>query len=369
MSVETRLDLLRQIEERRNRPVLLYATSLRPNAAGQIASDVIPHFARVLDTLPTNTKELDLIVVSNGGDPTVAWRIVSLIRERCEKLSVLIPYAAYSAATLLALGADEIVMHPNANLGPVDPQITKQSPAGNTQSNFAFEDLKHYLDFVRTEVGITDQEQLQKSFELLCSNIAASDIGFAKRSAQLMLSLGEQLLLLHMEDRNEANTIAESFNRNFYHHGYPIGRTEAKKIRLKISDPDEELEKLIWETWKNLEAELDSNTPFDPMGLLYEANPESGVFCPPVQIDIPVNLPNELKQQAYQQALNQISVSQVETLKKKICFATLESAGYLARFETEYLISGMRTPDMNFSVNCTPVSQKWCTVTHSEVES
>jgi ClpP class serine protease len=62
-------------------------------------------------------------VVSNGGDPIVAWRAITLLRERVEQIGVLVPQAAYSAATLLAMGADEIVMHPNGNLGPVDPQI------------------------------------------------------------------------------------------------------------------------------------------------------------------------------------------------------------------------------------------------------
>lgn len=57
-------------------------------------------------------------------------------------------YTAYSAATLLALGADNMVMHPFANLGPVDPQITstRQSKENNPKlSQFGSEDLVHYL--------------------------------------------------------------------------------------------------------------------------------------------------------------------------------------------------------------------------------
>lgn len=369
MSVVDRIGLLRKIEEKRNRPVLLFATSPRAGASGQIASDVIPHFAMALNTLPESTKELDLIVVSNGGDPTVAWRIVSLIRERCEKFTVLVPYAAYSAATLLALGADEIVIHPYGNLGPVDPQIEKQSPEGNNQGNFAFEDLKHYLEFVREDVGVTDQALLQKSFELLCSNIGASGIGLAKRSAQLMLALGEKLLLFHMADRNEAATIAESLNRNFFHHGYPVGRKEAEQIRLKVADPDKELEDLLWMVWKDLEDELQSDIPFNPLSELFEHNPESGIFQPPAQVDIPSNLPPDVLQQAYQQVLQHISVANAESLQKSVCLATLESKDYVANFKIEFLIHGIRTPDMNLSVNCTPLSQKWVTVNHDEVQS
>ena len=35
----------------------------------------------------------------------------------------LVPYYAFSAGTLIAVGANEIFMHPTASLGPVDPQI------------------------------------------------------------------------------------------------------------------------------------------------------------------------------------------------------------------------------------------------------
>ena len=98
--------------------VIAYVTSSRQGSQAGIAGDIVPELLMQLDALPAGTKELDLLLVSNGGDPTVAWRVVSLIRERVAKLSVLIPQAAFSAATLIALGADEIVMHPHGNLGP-----------------------------------------------------------------------------------------------------------------------------------------------------------------------------------------------------------------------------------------------------------
>ena len=39
------------------------------------------------------------------------------------KVTVFVPHYAMSGGTLLALTADELVMDPNAVLGPVDPQI------------------------------------------------------------------------------------------------------------------------------------------------------------------------------------------------------------------------------------------------------
>lgn len=65
-------------------------------------------------------KKIDIFLCSNGGSGTVPWRMISLLREFAESVCVLIPYRAYSAATLLALGAGEIVMDPFAEMGPME---------------------------------------------------------------------------------------------------------------------------------------------------------------------------------------------------------------------------------------------------------
>jgi ClpP class serine protease len=61
---------------------------------------------------PKDQVKVDLFLHSNGGDGTVPWRLVTLIREYANRLGVLVPFRAFSAATLTALGADTIVMHP-----------------------------------------------------------------------------------------------------------------------------------------------------------------------------------------------------------------------------------------------------------------
>ncbi len=151
MTYAERVELYRQIEEERGRPLITYVTSSRPNAEGVIASDVIPEFCRQILEIPEDERKIDLLIVSRGGDPIVSWRIISLLRERFDEVGVLIPYEAYSAATLLALGANEIVMHPFSNLGPVDPQlqIVKNIEGKQEKLDFAAEDLAHFLDFVR----------------------------------------------------------------------------------------------------------------------------------------------------------------------------------------------------------------------------
>lgn len=63
-----------------------------------------------------------LVLDSLGGYAEPAYQIATLLRNHCGKFVVVVPRIAKSAATLLALGADEILMGRHAELGPLDAQ-------------------------------------------------------------------------------------------------------------------------------------------------------------------------------------------------------------------------------------------------------
>lgn len=330
-----------------------------------MGSDAISEVARHLRVLDARSDAIDILIVSNGGDPTVSWRVVSMIREQYKKMGVLLPFTAYSAATLLALGADEIVMHPFANLGPVDPQLMGQravpgQPNQREAVSFGSEDLRNFLEFVRDDVGITDQEQLQLSFSHLVNAVGALPIGVAKRGAQLALSLGEKLLSLHMKDRTQARAIAESLNKSFYHHGYPVGRAEAKQIGLPITNPKEALEELMWRVWEDFEQEMKCNEPFDAVATLL-ADSQAGPLLagPTTQVAIPANLPPNVLQQAYNSVLQQIQTIQVPPVKVEIFNGAIETDVSRSHFRTEFTINGARRPDMSIGVNMVVTRQGW----------
>lgn len=73
---------------------------------------------------------LDLLVTSPGGSPEATESIVSYLRTRFDDIRVFVPVAAMSAATMLALGCDRIVMGKHSQLGPIDPQFTIFTPDG-----------------------------------------------------------------------------------------------------------------------------------------------------------------------------------------------------------------------------------------------
>lgn len=357
MPYEDRIDLYKRIEEQRERPLVIYVTSLRHNASGKMASDVITEFIRQIRVIPKTEKRISIFLVSNGGDPTVAWRIISLLREQFVDVEVLLPFAAYSAATLLAMGANRVFMHPFANLGPIDPQIV----SGDNQKpgQFGAEDLVHYLSFVKDDVGITDQTELQGAFRLLCKEVGAIPIGTAKRSIQLSIFLGEKLLSLHMPDRNKAQAIVESLNKSFYHHGYPVGRTEAQQMGLPIEIPDENLENLMWQIWQNIEDEMQCNNPLNPLEIIFNNQDIAKKLSPVQQIQIPVNLPQQLMESAYRQILQQISVISIEPISYEIFNATLESKRCKSQFRSKIIINATRMPDMSINPKVFPLSQGW----------
>ena len=145
MGYQERTALFKQIEEKRQRPLISYITSIRPGLLSSMATDAIPYIIEQVNSIPADQDKIDFLIISNGGDPIVSLRIISILRERFKHISVLVPYVAYSAATVLALGADEIIMHPYSNLGPVDPQVTisRRDTTGQQTMEFSAEDIRN----------------------------------------------------------------------------------------------------------------------------------------------------------------------------------------------------------------------------------
>lgn len=337
MALPERIGLYREIERERARPLIVYVTSTRRNAEAQIARDAICELLAQLQALPAGTKKLDLLVGSNGGDATVAWRIVSLIRERVQSFAVLVPQAAFSAATLIALGADEIVMHPHGNLGPTDPQITNRAKG----LQFGSEDLAAFLKFARDEVGLTDQLPLLELFKQFSAEVGFVGIGVAARSSQLTQTMGEKLLRLHMKSESQlqkAKLISEVLSTKFFHHGYPVSRSEAKEIGLPIADSNPKLEGFMWKVWLNIEEELKLREPFSPISVVKNDPACDPLFSPVTSASGPVTVPSA--------KFTQIA-------------AVMESSRTASRVVVNGEILAMRQPDLSLKLSKIDYTDGW----------
>src|SRR5260370_33334490 len=113
--------MLKKLEECEPKPrrVVVYFSRMDRQMT---LDDVLP-FASVLKSVG-QTEDLDLIIHSPGGDGHAAEKFLDLCRKTCTgALRVVVPLFAKSAATLMALGADEILMGETSELGPIDAQV------------------------------------------------------------------------------------------------------------------------------------------------------------------------------------------------------------------------------------------------------
>ena len=122
---------------------------------------------------------------------------------------MFVPHYAMSGGTLISLAADEIVMDPNAVLGPVDPQLG-ESPAAS---------ILTVLDRKKPE-DIDDETFIK-------ADVSKKAIAQVRRTAQDLLS--ERM------SAEQAAALAEKLSTGTWTHDYPITAEEAKALGLPVS--------------------------------------------------------------------------------------------------------------------------------------
>jgi len=268
------LDLIKKLEEERGSKVIVYCTGDRKPFGARIAEDIVrPLYDHLLNLDfddKRGKKKIDLFLYSRGGDVSVPWRVASMIREFCAEFNVVVPYKAQSAATLLSLGADNIIMGRKAELGPIDPTLVKTSLVGGDPSppqaqEIAVEDVNSFLLFVREKANINDQACLAQMVEKLTEEIGSLTLGNVNRQNSHIRLVARKLLTTRNEkiDEEKINSIIETLTEKIYSHGHGIARKEAKDIGLPVIYADK-IEDLIWQLFLKYEEFLKLNDPVHP---------------------------------------------------------------------------------------------------------
>jgi hypothetical protein len=267
---------IRQIEGLRESRVIAYLTSDRQGPFNaRIAMDVIPFISKQLQSIG-KIKNIDLFLYSTGGDTMVPWRLVSMIREYCDKFSVLIPYKAHSSATMIALGADEIVMSNLSELSPIDPSTTNVfnplDPANpQTRIPISVEDVMAYFDLAKNKFGIKGDEELSKIFsKFIESNpqIHPLALGNVNRIHNLIRILAKRLLKSHKAQLKEdlIEKIVDYFTEKLYSHQYIIGRKEAYEDLgiTTIVSANDTISKAMTDLYEEYNKELEFGKIWNP---------------------------------------------------------------------------------------------------------
>lgn len=215
-----------------------------------IMSQDTPLFEDLLRT--TNSKVGYLMLSSPGGDPNAAEKLLIMCRERfTEQFFVIVPNYAKSAATMVALGSDKILMGYMAELGPIDPQLQISPVPGPSLPARSFIDG---LENIRTKVK-KDGDPVQMYLPML-SQIRPEIIAICQNAIEESRSFAEKWLKKYMlkDNPRHAEQVAEwlSTGEKYRSHGKVIDFQEAHDV-LKLTvdklDKDSELWDHVWELY------------------------------------------------------------------------------------------------------------------------
>lgn len=192
------------------------------------------------------SKELSFFIKSDGGSGQASLRMVNVLRQFAQKTTVLVPLECESAATMLALGADRVLMGPLAHLSAVDTSLTHDlSPIDRDNDRVSVsQDELHRV--VRLWQHESDKEA-SNPYGALFKYVHPLVVGAVDRSSALSTKLCVEILSYHMKDKRKAQKISQTLNSAFPSHSYPITLKEAKNIGLNVSPLDEGTNKLLLE--------------------------------------------------------------------------------------------------------------------------
>jgi hypothetical protein len=181
------------------------------------------HANQIYAVTSANSKQKDVLMIlaSSGGSIEPGF----LLSKTCKRLSanrfvVAVPRKAKSAATLIALGADEIHMGVMSELGPIDPQIGG-FPALGVQNS-----LEVFADLACKYPNSADlfSRYLSNSLDLKHLGYFARVPGSAAQYAERLLS-GKEL-----GENQTPFSIGKHFVEHYKDHAFVIDIDEAKSL-------------------------------------------------------------------------------------------------------------------------------------------
>ena len=244
-SYDSRLESMNRLTSHTGRQIVTLFNSTKKGFGTQIAQDILPIFYSLLKATDKQTK-LDLLIYSAGGQIDTPWPFVNLLREYCEQLYVSIPFRAHSAATLIALGANEVHMGPLAQLSPIDPQVQVKAHEGKETISTGVEDIYGYYSLVKDTLEL-DASGKTEALKVLATRIGPEILGKVSRTRKEIRVIATNLLKLHMDDEEKIENIVQKLVEDLPSHQYMINRREAKELGLPIIFMDSDNETLAFD--------------------------------------------------------------------------------------------------------------------------
>lgn len=237
--------LLRELENLRGSKVLVYFsyTPLDDNI-------LLPLYTQLVNI--GKTEKIDLFLHSYGGAVDTPYKVVSLIRQYCNQFGVIVPFVAKSAASMVAIGADEIVMGPVSELGPIDPLV--KHPLYK-ELWIPVQAIRYCLEYIqRTIQENPEPDTAALVLSPIINKLDPWIIGDYEKALKASKQYAQQLLSSYMlkNQPEKIETVTKALLEGYYSHGYPIGSREAKEeLGLNVIEATGELWNLIWELYSS----------------------------------------------------------------------------------------------------------------------
>lgn len=267
-----RKEKIQEINKITGRDLLVYCSDLKKShPSGAITWEDKTCFADIIENLGKN---VDIIIHSPGGSAEATESVVGMLRENFEHIRFIVPNIAKSAATMMILSGNEILMDDRSELGPIDPQIQINGNFVPAQTLIdGFEEAKKIITEAGTDI-LPAYLPLLNKYDLhilqICENAKKLSETLVKKWMIDYMFNGQKDATIKAE--NIAKTLAD--HKNYLSHGRPVRIKEAQTMGIKVNDmrDNEKLRTKVWELYCILETLLDRTSIIK----IYENN--KGVF-------------------------------------------------------------------------------------------
>ena len=234
-----RRQYLSKLHQLTGRAVILYSTAwfesrqMPPGELQVALPDVLGLMEASSDIQET---QLDLIIHSPGGSADAAESLVEYLRQRFDHIRVFVPVAAMSAATMMALSADELVMGQHSQLGPIDPQFIISTPEGSRSAP-----ARAILNqFERAKLECQQPENLAAWMPILRTyspGLLAQCEASQKQATDMVAGWLQRYMMAGEADATQkSRDIAEWFGNydEFGSHGRRVGRDQVRSVGVNV---------------------------------------------------------------------------------------------------------------------------------------
>jgi hypothetical protein len=236
-----------------------------------------------LDKIKTKKEETGLyfLLESRGGDIYSAYKIINTLRSKCSQLITVVPIRAKSAATLMTLGSDKIVMGPQSELGPLDLPMEHPFFEGIGYRLSALDGIKPLEFFanlssqmasqlystIRNQLGLSRKDSIEIAFKSseqflrpITQKLDPWIVNMCDRELCIAEMYSIEFLTKYMlKSKKDAENIANELVRNFPEHSFAISAEKSKDLGLEIIySNDFDLWGKLWEIYLSLPFDSES---------------------------------------------------------------------------------------------------------------